>query len=105
MCRLIEVKMTIFRYPLTDQQYARFVNDPNTTGEIDNLARVLGVNVIELPPNSTGIAMRWVFTGKCEGDAYLVNIGPLHTCVVEVRKKPWWLFDFVLDYGFRKVLK
>jgi hypothetical protein len=39
----------IFKYPLTDQQHARFVNDPDTTGEIDNLGRVLGVDVIDGP--------------------------------------------------------
>lgn len=94
--------MSRFTYQLTYDQYCRFVNDPNTTGEIDNLGRLLGVDIKDGPFRGT----TWVFTGKCEGSAKLVDINSvLYGIVIDVNKKPWYLFDWVLDWGFKKALK
>lgn len=91
-----------FVYQLTASQYARFVDDPNTTGEIDNLARVLGTEVKQINPPRDDIAMAWTFDGSCKGTAQLFKA----MCIrIDVFSKPWWLPGFVLDYGFRKALK
>lgn len=92
-----------FEYLLTEQQYRRFVDDPNTTGEIDNLARMLGTNVHQVPPLLSQVAMEWTFDGSCKGRAQLFS-EPRGICI-DVVKKPWWLPRFILDAGFRKALK
>jgi hypothetical protein len=91
----------IFKYQLTKKQHSRFVNDPNTTGEIDNLGRVLGVDVKDGPDKGTS----WVFSGRCAGTARLADVGSTNWLLIELTKKPWWLPAFVLDFGFREALK
>jgi hypothetical protein len=89
-----------FTYELSRQQYNRFVDDPNTTGEIDNLGRVLGVKVTDGPEKGTS----WVFTGQCAGEARLYELAVRYYIVINVTKKPWYLPGFVLDWGFKKAL-
>jgi hypothetical protein len=89
-----------FTYELSRQQYVRFTDDPNTTGEIDNLGRLLGVTVKDGPTKNAS----WVFTGKCEGSADLYQFKLQYYLVINVTKKPWYLPRFILDYGFRKAL-
>jgi hypothetical protein len=89
-----------FTYELSRSQYKRFVDDPNTTGEIDNLGRILGVAVKDGPDKGVS----WVFTGKCEGAANIYELSYHYYLVIIVNKKPWYLPRFVLDYGFRKAL-
>lgn len=91
----------IFKYQLTDQQHARFVSDQNTTGEIDNLGRMLGVVVTDGPDRGVS----WLFSGRCVGSARLIDLGEAHWLLIEVTRKPWWLPAFVLDWGFREALK
>lgn len=93
--------MNRFEYALTEQQYQRFVQDPNTTAEIDNLGRLLGVDVRD--GNVKGES--WVFDGKCEGTARLIEKDGGHAISIQIKKKPWYLFDWFLDWGFRKALK
>ena len=92
-----------FEYGLTEQQYRRFVDDPNTTGEIDNLARVLGTNIAEADPIMPNIAMQWTFSGSCVGAAYLYKTP--RAIRIDVTRKPWYIPNFVLDWGFREALK
>ncbi len=92
-----------FKYPLTESQYRRFVDDPNTTGEIDNLARVLGTDVHQVPPLLAQVAMEWTFSGACKGRAELFS--EPQGIVIDVFSKPWWLPWFVLDWGFRRALR
>lgn len=92
-----------FEYGLTEQQYRRFVDDPNTTGEIDNLARVLGTNVHQVPPLLSKVAMEWTFDGACKGRAQLFAVP--RGIRIDITKKPWWIPRFILDLGFRKALK
>ena len=106
----------LFKYPLTDSQYARFQH-ANNNEQIQALGRKAGVVVTDETIENGVETMH--FTGRCKGTMALIlcdpggqrafrfRVGtPLHwECWIQVREKPWWLPWFVLDWGFREALK
>lgn len=103
----------LFKYPLTDSQYARFQHDTNDA-EIKQICTAAGVEVTD-EKMVRGIET-WYFRGRCSGTMALVpvlskyvDIGGQrishYECWIQVRSKPWWLPWFVLDWGFRESLK
>lgn len=94
--------MTMFRYPLTDQQYARFQHSTNDA-EIRAICQRAGVEVTD-ERIVDGIET-WYFRGRCAGTMALVRTNGHWECWIRVTKKPWWLPAFVLDWGFREALR
>ena len=109
----------LFKYPLTDSQYARFQHD-NNNAQIQSLGRKAGVEITD-ERVVDGIETMY-FRGRCSGTMALVpcdragnsiarhlrlNIESRHhwECWIQVRKKPLWLPRCVLDWGFRAALK
>jgi hypothetical protein len=105
----------LLKYPLTDEQYARFQHTTNDA-EIRALCERAGCQVTG-EQRVDGVET-WYFDGRCKGTMALVpctadgytkgNVKgwtPHHwECWIQVRSKPWWLPWFVLDWGFREAL-
>jgi hypothetical protein len=113
----------LFKYPISDAQYARFQH-ANNDRQIQALASKAGVVVTD--EKVVGGVETMYFKGRCNGTMALVpchedgsqmaanvhravivfGLTPNHwECWIQVRSKPWWLPWFVLDWGFREALK
>lgn len=92
----------IFRYPLTDSQYARFQHSTNDA-EIRAICDRAGVKVTD--EQIVNNIETWYFKGRCSGTMVLVKSTNGWYCMVNVHSKPWWLPWFVLDWGFKEALK
>jgi hypothetical protein len=106
----------LLKYPLSDQQYARFQH-ANNNAQIQDLASKAGVVVTD--EKVVGGIETMYFKGRCSGTMALMKcdpngeyyghasqvLKPYHwECWIQVRSKPWWLPWFVLDWGFRQAL-
>jgi hypothetical protein len=92
----------LFKYPLTDSQYARFQH-ANNNSQIQALGRKAGVVVTD--EKIVGGIETMYFKGRCNGTMALVPVDGRYECWIQVRSKPWWLPWFVLDWGFKEALK
>ena len=109
----------LFKYPISDSQYARFQH-ANNDSQIQAIAAKAGVVVTDETIENGIETMH--FTGRCKGTMALVPcsdlgnnmidivqralVPPHHwECWIQVRSKPWWLPWFVLDWGFREALR
>lgn len=110
----------MFKYPLTNSQYARFQH-ANNNAQIQSIAAKAGVVVTDEKVVG-GVETMW-FKGRCNGTMALVpcsdlgnnmidivtkcqDVPPHHwECWIQVRSKPWWLPWWVLDWGFKEALK
>ena len=109
----------LFKYPLTDSQYARFQH-ANNDAQIQAIGKHAGVQITD--EKIVGGIETMYFRGRCSGTMALVpcdyagnniarhirlNVESRHhwECCIQVRSKPWWLPWFVLDWGFKEALK
>jgi hypothetical protein len=105
----------LFKYPLTDAQYARFQHS-NNDDQIQALGAKAGVTITD--EKVVGGVETMYFDGRCKGTMALVpcwfrgvrnddhiNSTDHWECWIQVRSKPWWLPWFVLDWGFKEALK
>ncbi len=104
----------LFKFPLTDNQYARFQHSTNDI-EIRTICEKVGVQVTD--EQIIGGRETWYFEGKCNGTMALVKLPAVRwaidptlrverwECWIQIRKKPWWLPYFVLKRGFKKALE
>lgn len=91
----------LFKYPLTQSQYNRFQHSTNDQ-EIRSLCSKAGCQVTS--EQIVDGVETWYFAGRCSGTCALVNHQDRWYCVIDVRKKPWWLPWAILDWGFQKAL-
>lgn len=92
----------LFKYPLTDSQYARFQH-ANNNAQIQELGRKAGVIITD--EYIAGGVEEMQFRGRCNGTMALVKVKDHWECWIQVRSKPFWLPWFILDWGFKEALK